>query len=55
MRLSITLLGLDLFTLEIATDNNPDNGADPGDCTSMVVGFAPSPGDQRWERGVELD
>jgi hypothetical protein len=32
VRLALTLLGLDLFTLEIGTD--PDNGLDPGDATS---------------------
>lgn len=49
MRLSITFLGLDLLSIDVATDS--DNGTDPGDCTSYPVGFAPQAGDQRWESG----
>lgn len=53
MRLAMTLLGLDLLTVEISTDDG-DNGTDPGDCTSTQVGFAPTPGAQRWEQGPDL-
>lgn len=51
MRLSITLLGLDLLSIDVSTDGSSDNGTDPGDCTSYPVGFAPQAGDQRWESG----
>lgn len=51
MRLAVTLLGLDLLTVELNT-GDADNGVDPGDCTSSPVGFAPSYGDQRWEVGA---
>ena len=53
MRLAITILGLDALTIEISTHDS-DNGTDPGDCTTMPLGFAPSPGDQRWQAGPEL-
>lgn len=52
MRLALTVLGIDLLTIEISTDQ--DNGTDAGDCTSQPLGFTPSPGDQRWDRGAEL-
>lgn len=51
MRLSVTLLGLDLLSIEVTTDQSDDG---PGDCTTMPVGFTASHGDQRWERGADL-
>lgn len=44
MRLSVTLLGLDLFSVEISTDDDTategyDDGTDPGDCTTYPLGF----------------
>lgn len=51
MRLAIRLLGLDLLTVEVSTDEADEQA---GECTTYPVGFAPSPGDQRWERGVDL-
>lgn len=45
-------LGIDVLTIELSTD--PDNGTDPGDCTTTPLGFTPSHGDQRWNRGAEL-
>lgn len=53
MRLAITFLGLDLLSIDVTTDTDTDNGTDPGDCTTYPIGFTPSPGDQRWERGLE--
>jgi hypothetical protein len=54
MRLAITLFGLDLLTVDIASADG-DNSTDPGDCTSFPVGFTATPGDQRWERSAELE
>lgn len=53
MRVAVTILGLDLLTLEITTTTT-EQQADAGDCTSYPVGFTASPGDQRWDRGAEL-
>ena len=55
MRLTIRFLGLDLLTIEASTDDDQDNGTDRGDCTTQPIGFAPSPGDQRWESGPVLE
>lgn len=49
MRLAITLLGLDLLTVELDTSDG-DNGSDPGDCTTYPVGFVP-----RMEKPHEVD
>ena len=35
MRLAVSVLGLDLFSLEFTTDTPPDDG--PGDCTTYPV------------------
>lgn len=51
MRLSVRMLGLEVLTIEASTDDDQPNG--PGDCTTTPIGFAPSPGDQRWEKGIE--
>lgn len=42
------VLGLELLAI---TTGDEETG--PGDSTSTPVGFAPSLGDQRWERGVD--
>lgn len=51
MSITIRVLGLELLHIEISTDSDEQG---PGDCTTTPVGFAPSPGDQRWDRGAEL-
>lgn len=38
MRMSVRLLGLDLFEFSIETD--APEGRDPGDCTTNAVGFS---------------
>ena len=53
MRLNITLLGLDLLSVELTTDSDGDNGTDPGDCTTYPIGFTANAGDQAWESGVD--
>ena len=43
MRLAVTFLGLDLFSVELSTDaTSPaaDEYESPGDCTTYPVGFA---------------
>ena len=59
MRLTIRLLGLGLLDVEISTDPagddyDTDRDLSGGSTTSYPIGFTPSPGDQRWEKGVEL-
>lgn len=39
MRLSITLLGLDLFTVELETTAAEVYDESPGDCTTYPIGF----------------
>lgn len=58
MRLTVRVLGLDLLDVELSTDT--DQGDDDtardlsgGTSSSYPIGFTPSPGDQRWERGVD--
>lgn len=51
MRAELAALGLRL-RLEFGPDEDEDD-TDPGDCTSTPIGFTPSPGDQRWEAGLE--
>jgi hypothetical protein len=46
VRLAVTMLGLDLLTVEITTDAESD---EPGDCITTPVGFTVSAGDQRWQ------
>ena len=46
MRLRVLVLGVELLELELSTDE--DNGRDPGDATTEVVGFAPPSRDTRW-------
>jgi hypothetical protein len=49
MRLVIRILGAEV----IAIETGPETPPGPGDCTTHPVGFVPSPGDQRWEKGVD--
>jgi hypothetical protein len=56
MRLSIRVLGLDLLDVEVSTDDaetEDDSDLSDGTTSSYPIGFTHSPGDQRWERGVE--
>lgn len=55
MRLTIRVLGCEV--LHLSTDDEPEveHEVGPGDCTSYPVGFMASPGDQRWEKGVDLE
>jgi len=61
MRLSIRFLGLDLLDLDLSTDSpspEPDDRArdlSGGTTAAYPVGFTPSPGDQRWEKGLDLE
>jgi hypothetical protein len=50
VRLAVTLLGLDLLTIEITTDHD---AGEPGDSMSIGVGFTASTGDQAWQPGVD--
>lgn len=52
MRLVIRLLGAEVFAIETESAT-PDS--DRGDATAFPVGFTRSEGDQRWERGMELE
>ena len=58
MRLTVRVLGLDLLDVEISTDDaesaSPNADLSGGTTSSYPIGFTPSPGDQRWEKGVEL-
>ena len=51
--MSVRFLGLELVTIEASTDEADGDG--PGEATSYPVGFTPSHGDQRHERGVDLE
>ena len=52
MRLTIRVLGCEVLLVSTEADNEQQG---PGDCTTMPLGFAASPGDQRWREveGVE--
>lgn len=54
MNLTVRVLGLELFALEITTDGAPSEGAElaGGTTTAYPLGFTASPGDQRWESGA---
>jgi hypothetical protein len=52
--LTLRVLGLELLHVEVSTDDPPPQQSGPGDCTTTPIGFAPSHGDQRWERGADL-
>lgn len=51
-RLTIRLLGTEVLRIETG-EAKADDG--PGDCTTYPVGFAPSPGDQRYEAGMDFE
>jgi hypothetical protein len=53
VRLSVWFFGVEVFA--VGSDAGEMELVDldePGSWTSMPVGFAPSPGDQRWESGA---
>lgn len=52
MRLVVRLLGAEVFAIET---ESPSPDSDRGDSTSYPIGFTRSEGDQRWERGTELE
>lgn len=56
MKLTLTILGLHIFTIDATTDPPHTNSEDEDrdtcdtyDCTTNVVGFTHSHGDQRWQ------
>lgn len=49
MNLTIRILGAEVFHL--STEDSADEG--PADCMTTPMGFVPTPGDQRWEKGLE--
>jgi hypothetical protein len=51
MNLTVRLLGAEVF--HISTETGDDEA--PGDCATMPMGFVASPGDQRWEKGLDLE
>lgn len=51
MRLVIRILGTEVLAIETGPEAKDDG---PGDCTTQPIGFTPSPGDQRWERGPDF-
>lgn len=46
MRLTLSLFGHEIIAISTDTDVEYE---EPGDCTTQPIGFAPSPGDQRWQ------
>lgn len=53
MRVTLRLLGLEIIDLNLTTDSD-DNEAEEtedrvADHVGTLIGFTPSPGDQRWE------
>lgn len=54
MNLTVRVLGLELFSLDISTEDAAEDGAElaGGATTSYPLGFTASPGDQRWESGA---
>lgn len=54
MRLTIRALGLELLDIHVSTEEETADDYDGSGTTSAYpVGFTPSPGDQRWETGVD--
>ena len=56
MRLTIRLLGAEI--LHISTDpddayNDEGDALNGGTSAAYPIGFAPQPGDQRWDKGSE--
>lgn len=52
VRLTIRVLGCEVLHIDTDRDDRQSQ-PDRGDCTTYPIGFTPSPGDQRWERGLE--
>ena len=52
MRLTVRVLGREVLTIDTDHDDRQSQ-PDRGDCTTYPIGFTPSPGDQRWERGLD--
>lgn len=54
MQLTVRLLGVEFLHVELceSVDAEPDGSGHTG---GTIVGFTPSPHDQRWERGVEFE
>lgn len=58
MRFSLRVFGLELLTVEATTEDaeETEGGELAGGTTSAYpLGFCASPGDQRWEKGPELE
>lgn len=52
MRLVVRILGAEVFAVET---ESPSPDSEHGEATSFPVGFTQQHGDQRWERGAELE
>lgn len=53
-RLTLRILGVELLDLKIEEVDDEDEETDVRtDHTSTLVGFNPSYGDQRWEKGAD--
>lgn len=59
MRVTVRVLGLELLSIEASTDDaespSPDSDLSGGTTYSTPIGFTPSPGDQRYETGVDYE
>lgn len=54
MRLSFWFLGVELFDADGGgAEQDPEADLSGGTTASYPIGFTPSPGDQRWESGVD--
>ena len=52
MRLTLRVLGLEVLAIEASTEETETDEVDGSGITAATaVGFTPSHGDQRWERG----
>lgn len=55
MRISLSILGLEIFDFEFVTDQgDADEEPRTADQTGGWLGFNPTPGDQRWERCADF-
>lgn len=58
MRFSVRVFGLELLTIEASTEDAEEatEGTELAGGTTVAypLGFTASPGDQRWEAGVDL-
>jgi hypothetical protein len=52
MRITLRLLGLTVFDLEVAEDVGAED-EEGGSVTATAIGFLPSSGDQRWQLGAD--